>query len=85
MSEAKQRLRSFINRVERLETEKEALTSDISEVYAEAAGEGFNTKIMRKVISRRKKDKADVQEEDALLETYEEAMKDATDEEDPLA
>jgi uncharacterized protein (UPF0335 family) len=83
---ARERVRSFINRIERLEEERKALSSDISEVYAEAKGEGFNTKVMRKVIQRRKMDKADLQEEDAMLEIYEEAANGGkVVEDDPLA
>jgi uncharacterized protein (UPF0335 family) len=64
------RLRSFIERVERLEEEKKALADDIKEVYAEAKGEGFDVKIMRQVVRLRKMDKADFQEADAMLDLY---------------
>ncbi len=64
------RLRSFIERVERLEEEKKTIADDIKEVYAEAKGQGFDVKTMRKIISLRKKDPDDRAEEDALLETY---------------
>lgn len=64
------RLRSFIERVERLEEEKKALADDIKEVYAEAKGNGFDVKIMRKIVSLRKKDPDDRAEEEALLDTY---------------
>ena len=67
---AQERLRSFIERIERLEEEKAALAADIREVYSEAKGVGFDTKIMRQVIKLRKMDKDEVQEQDALLETY---------------
>ncbi len=67
---AKDRLRSFVERVERLEEEKKALSDDIKEVYAEAKGEGFDTKILRKVIRLRKADAAKRQEEEALIELY---------------
>ena len=63
-------LRSFIERIERLEEEKKALTEDIREVYSEAKGNGFDPKIMRKVISLRKIERAERQEQDALLELY---------------
>ncbi len=63
-------LKSFIERVERLNEEKAALASDIKEVYAEAKGTGFDTKIMRKLIAMRKRDKDDLDEEEALLDTY---------------
>lgn len=64
-------LKSFIERVERLEDEKSALAADIREVYAEAKGEGFDTKIMRQVVRRRRMDKADRDEQDAIRELYE--------------
>ena len=63
-------LRSLIERIERLEEEKAALTSDIREVYAEAKGNGFDTKIMRQVVRLRKLDKADRQEAEAVLDLY---------------
>jgi len=71
---AKDVLRSFIERVERLEEEKKALADDIGEVYAEAKGDGFDTKIMRQVVRLRKLDKADFQEQEAVLELYKRAM-----------
>lgn len=67
---AKEHLKSFIERVERLEEEKGALTADIREVYAEAKGQGFDTKIMRQVVRLRKLDKADRQEAEAMLDLY---------------
>ena len=54
------RLRSFIERIERLEEEKAALTADIREVYAEAKGEGFDSKVMRQVVRLRKMDSGDL-------------------------
>jgi uncharacterized protein (UPF0335 family) len=67
---AKDRLKSFIERVERLEEEKAALAADIREVYSEAKGEGFDTKIMRQVVRLRKLDTAERQEHDAILDLY---------------
>ena len=67
-------LRSFIERIERLEVEREALSADIREVYAEAKGDGFDTKTIRHVVRLRKLDKADYQEQDALLDLYLTAM-----------
>ena len=64
------RLRSFIERVERLEEEKKVLAEDIKEIYAEAKGQGFDVKTMRKIIALRRKDPDDRAEEDALLDTY---------------
>lgn len=67
-------LRSFIERVERLEEEKAALAADIREVYSEAKGSGFDTKIMRKVVALRKLDKADFQEQEAMRDLYMSAL-----------
>ncbi len=67
---AKEHLKSLVERIERLEEEKAALSADIREVYSEAKSQGFDTKIMRKVVTLRKLDTADRQEQDALLELY---------------
>jgi len=67
---AQGRLKSFIERIERLEEDKAAITADLKEVFAEAKGEGFDTKIMRKVVRLRKQDKAKRQEEEAILDLY---------------
>jgi len=67
---AAERLRSFLERVERLEEEKQTIMGDMKEVFAEAKGEGYDTKTMRKIIRLRKMDKAKRQEEEALLELY---------------
>ncbi|MGB8601615.1 MAG: GapR family DNA-binding domain-containing protein, partial [Rhizomicrobium sp.] len=66
----KEQLRSYIERIERLEEEKRALTEDIKQVYAEAKGNGFVTGIIRQVVRDRRKDTVDYQEEQALLELY---------------
>jgi uncharacterized protein (UPF0335 family) len=63
-------LRSIVERIERLEEEKKTIAADIKEVYSEAKGDGFDTKILRKVIALRKKDASERDEEEALLETY---------------
>ncbi len=63
-------LKSLIERIERLEEEKKAIADDIRDVFAEAKGQGFDTKIMRQVIRLRKKDTAERQEEEALLDLY---------------
>ncbi len=63
-------LRSFIERIERLEEEKKTIADDIRDVYAEAKGNGFDTKVMRQVIRIRKKDAAERQEEEAILDLY---------------
>ena len=68
------RLKSFIERIERLEEEKRVLGSDIKEVYAEAKGTGFEPKIMRQIIKIRRKDKEEVDEEESLLDLYKRAL-----------
>lgn len=67
---AGERLRAFIQRIEKLEEEKKAISDDIREVFAEAKANGYDPKIMRQVLRLRKMDTADRQEQDALLETY---------------
>ena len=67
---AKDQLQSLVERVERLEEEKAALTADIREVYSEAKGQGFDTKIMRQVVRLRRLDRADRQEQEAILDLY---------------
>ena len=64
------RLRSFVERIERLEEEKKALGEDIKEVYAEAKGVGFDVKILRQVIRLRKQDQEERQEQEEILELY---------------
>lgn len=67
---AGERLRGFIERVERLEEEKKALAEDIKEIYAGAKALGFEPKIMRRVVSIRRMDAEKRQEEDSLLDIY---------------
>lgn len=69
-----QRLKAFIERVERLEEEKSGLAEDIKDIMAEAKAVGFDTKTMRKIIRLRKMDKEKRQEEDQLLELYKSAI-----------
>lgn len=64
-------LKAFVERIERMNEEKKAITDDIAEIYAEAKGNGYSTKVLRKLIARRKMDREARQEEDALLELYE--------------
>jgi uncharacterized protein (UPF0335 family) len=71
---AAERLKSFIERIERLEEEKAALTSDIREIYSEAKGTGFDTKVMRQIVRLRKMEDADRQEQQAILDTYKKAL-----------
>jgi uncharacterized protein (UPF0335 family) len=67
---AKDQLKSLVERIERLEEEKAALAEDIREVYSEAKGNGFDTKIIRQVVRLRKLDRADRQEQEAILDLY---------------
>jgi len=71
---AKDRLQSFIERIERLSSEKDTIATDIKEVFAEAKSAGFDVKIMRKAIARRKMDKELRDEQDALLAMYEDIL-----------
>jgi uncharacterized protein (UPF0335 family) len=71
---AGERLKSFIERIERLEEEKRALSGDIKEVYAEAKGTGFEPKIMRQIIKLRQMDKEEVDQEESLLDVYKRAL-----------
>jgi len=63
-------LRAFIERVERLEEEKRAIAEDIKDVYAEAKGNGFDVKVMRKIVSIRRQDTAKRREEEEILDLY---------------
>lgn len=74
MTPTGQRLRAYIDRIERLEETKKEIMEDIKEVYAEAKGDGFDGKAMRKIVAIRKKDAAEVAEEEAILETYKSAL-----------
>lgn len=67
-------LKAFIERIERLEEEKAAIASDIKEVYAEAKGTGFDTKIMRMLVRLRKMEPNDRQEQEELLDIYKRAI-----------
>jgi uncharacterized protein (UPF0335 family) len=67
-------LKSFIERIERLEEEKRALGEDIKEVYAEAKGTGFEPKIMRQILKIRKMDKDEHDEQESLLDIYKRAL-----------
>ncbi len=67
---AREQLKSFVQRIERLEEEKQSLAADLKEVYAEAKSTGFDTKVLRKVISLRKMDRNDRAELEALLDLY---------------
>lgn len=67
---AQTQLRTIIERIERLEEDKAGIMADLKEVYAEAKGNGFDTKILRKVVRMRKQDKAKLSEEEALIDLY---------------
>lgn len=67
-------LRQFIERYERLDQEKKDIAEQQKEVMAEAKGRGYDTKVMRKVIALRKRDRDDIAEEEAILEMYKEAL-----------
>lgn len=67
-------LRQFIERFERLEVEKKDIAEQQKEVMAEAKARGYDTKVMRKIIAERKRDKDDIAEEEAVLEMYREAL-----------
>lgn len=71
---AGERLRAFIERIERLEEEKAALASDIRDVYTEAKGTGFDVKVLRQIIRLRKMDNADRHEQEELLTVYTRAL-----------
>lgn len=74
---AADRLKSFVERVERLEAEIKGLNEDKSEVYKEAKSTGFDVKTIKAVVSKRRKDPADRDEQDALFELYWEALENA--------
>lgn len=67
---ARDQLRSYIERIERLEEEKKTIGDDIKDVYGEAKAMGFDTKILRKVIAIRKQDQNERMEQEAILDTY---------------
>ena len=74
VSFAEGQLKSLVERIERLEEEKRALAGDLKEVYAEAKGHGFDTKILRKVVALRRKDAVEREEEDTLVDLYMSAL-----------
>ncbi len=73
-SVANGQLRAFIERIERMEEEKAAIGADIKEIYAEAKGNGFDTKIMRRIVNIRKQDANERMEQEALMELYMSAL-----------
>jgi len=71
---AGEHLKQFVERIERLEEEKAGIAEDIKEVYAEAKSNGFDVKILREVIKKRKLDAADRQEQETILDLYMQAL-----------
>ncbi|HYM32594.1 MAG TPA: DUF2312 domain-containing protein [Candidatus Cybelea sp.] len=71
---AAERLQQIVMRIERLEEEKKVIAADIKEVFAEAKGAGFDTKILRQVMRLRRLDKAELQEQEHLLDLYMRAL-----------
>jgi uncharacterized protein (UPF0335 family) len=67
-------LRALVDRIERLEEQKRDLMSDITEIYKEAKGNGFDTKTMRRLVRERRKDDSERAEEQALLDLYMDAL-----------
>jgi uncharacterized protein (UPF0335 family) len=68
------RLKSFVERIEKLEEERKAISDDMRDVYSEAKGVGYDVKTMRKVVSLRKLDAAERSEQETLLDTYKHAL-----------
>ena len=68
------RLKSFVERIEKLDEERKAISDDMRDVYSEAKGVGYDVKTMRKLVSLRKMDAADRDEQEALLDTYKHAL-----------
>ncbi len=71
---AADRLRSIVDRIERLEEERKALGNDIKDIYGEAKASGFDVKALRALISLRKKEPAEIEEQDSLLQLYRRAL-----------
>jgi len=71
---AKDQLRAFVERIERMEEEKKAIADDIKEIYAEAKGNGFDTRVLRQIIRIRKQDAAERAEQEAILDLYMHAL-----------
>jgi uncharacterized protein (UPF0335 family) len=67
-------IRSFIERAEALEAQRKDLGEELKEVFAEAKGRGYDVKILKKIISLRKRDKDDIAEEEAILDLYKQAL-----------
>ncbi|AVX03284.1 DUF2312 domain-containing protein [Maritalea myrionectae] len=73
-SVAREQLRAYIERIERLEEEKKSISDDIRDVYAEAKGNGYDVKVMRQVVKLRKQEAHERQEQEAVLDLYKHAL-----------
>ena len=73
-SDPNNKLRTLVDRIERIEDEKDAMASDIRDIYAEAKDHGYDTKVLRAVMRRRKKDRAELEAFDSELDRYESAL-----------
>lgn len=71
---AADRLRSLVERIERLEEERKALAGDIKDIYAEAKSAGFDVKVIRQIVRLRKQEPAEVEEQESLLDLYRRAL-----------
>jgi uncharacterized protein (UPF0335 family) len=71
---AGERLRSIVDRIERLEEERKALGSDIKDIYSEAKSAGFDVKVLRQLIRIRKQEPAEIEEQETLLDVYRRAI-----------
>lgn len=74
LSFAKDQLKAIVERIERLEEEKKAISEDVRDVYAEAKGNGYDVKALRTIIRMRRQDASEREEQEAILETYMHAM-----------
>ncbi len=74
MMVAREQLRSIVERIERLEEEKKVIADDIRDIYAEAKANGFDTKVLRQVVTLRKKDMTERQEQEAIRDLYLQAL-----------
>lgn len=81
---ARDQLRSIVERIERLEEEKKTIADDIKDVYGEAKSNGYDTKVLRKIIAIRKQDQNDRLEQEAILDTYLHALGMAPEPEDAI-
>lgn len=71
---ARDQLKAFVERIERLEEEKATIATDIKDVYLEAKGTGFDTKVLKKIIAIRKQDRDEYMEQQRIIETYAKAL-----------